>query len=550
VPGAACLQCGWPWYTAPRAGLVTASHRREFDTRLQAARREQEKREAHALDAQLCSIITDLYPGATCDVIDISAEQVAVTRTYLDEAGSPQVRDGGGFAWADVLPALSGSEEARHLQLADGGDGLGDAAVASLLNNRLPPFPGGRVLVICGPASWQVLDSAATTLAGRPRTSVLRLFAARVATARERLAELAARSPLRQQYQLMTATVDRRTGAVGLRPRQLFPAGAEPGTEASITLWRMPGDAADTTLAIFADAGASSLGADGATAGPLALYSAVLPAEPGATLRAVLDGPGRVRIIEPAGAVPHPGTWAQIRRQIPDRVTTATAPADLVCAMDLAGTRDVVRQRVSLIRDLVQLLGIDYGDEHGLRVGVVTCTDHVFGRGPGKDERAPVTRVLPLCAASKALAWLGKPASAEIGYQPAAPVEDLLNEALTLLAGSRRVGRVPLLVTVAGRRPHPHVQRQDSRLPCPHRFMWQDLVRRLAGQARARCLVVADALPADGAEADEWRQLGRAGQRVLAAATARQLAEDLGLLTGPAEHIPLPLTDESEGVTR
>jgi hypothetical protein len=77
--------------------------------------------------------------------------------------------------------------------------------------------------------------------------------------------------------------------------------------------------------------------------------------------------------------------------------------------------------------------------------------------------------------------------------------------------------------------------------------MWQDLMARLTRQAGARCVVVTDALPAVDAEAAEWRPLGRAGQHVLANATGRQLAEDLGLLTAPDERIPIPLADEQEG---
>lgn len=549
-PGATCGQCGWPWYVPPRAGSVTADMRRDFDDRLQAARCDYAQREARALDAELRGVIADLYPGATSTVIDISADQVTVTTVYLDEAGSPQVRDGGGVAWTSVLPMLSAATQARHRQLADGGEGLGDDAVASLLHDRMPPVPDGRVLVICGLAGWRVLDTAATALAARPRARVLRLFAATGTSVRELLADLAASAPLRHPYQLMTAMVDRQTGAVALRPRQLFAVGAEPGTEASLTLRRMPGDVTDTTLAIFADTGGNSRGADGAAADPFALYSVPLPAGSAALLRAVLDGPGRVRIVEPAGAVPYPGTWAQVRRQIPDRVITAAAPVDLVCAIDLAGTRDAVRRRVGLVRDLVRLLGTEYRDERRLRAGVVTCTDHVFGRGPGKNEEAPVTRVLQLGSASKALAWLDKTTSAEISYRPSAPVEDLLHEALMLLAGSRRAGRIPLLVTVVGRRPHPYPQLGDGRLPCPRKFVWQHLVAQLTRQAGARCVVVADALPDDGTEAAEWHQLGRDGQRLLSDATVRQVAEDLGVLTAQDQRIPLPLTDEPEGATR
>ena len=332
VPGATCGQCGWPWYLPPRAGPLTADGLKEFDRALQAARRGLEQREAQDFNARMRDIVRTLSPGFPSTVIDVSVAGVTMTTAYLDEVGSPQVRDAGGASWTGLLPRLSASEQARHRELADG-DRLGDVAIASLLDDRLPAIPDGPVLVICGPASWRALDAVATALASRSRATMLRLFLARSVAAGEQLAELAARAPLRCRYQLMTATIDRRTGAVGLRLRELFPVGAEPGAEASITLRRIPGDTADTTLAIFAESGGSAAGAGRSAATPFALYSTALPAEPVAKLRAVLDAPGRVRIIELADARPYLGTWEQVRRQIPDRVAAAVAPVDLICAM-------------------------------------------------------------------------------------------------------------------------------------------------------------------------------------------------------------------------
>jgi hypothetical protein len=79
--------------------------------------------------------------------------------------------------------------------------------------------------------------------------------------------------------------------------------------------------------------------------------------------------------------------------------------------------------------------------------------------------------------------------------------------------------------------------------------MWQDKIDRLTRQAGARCVVVADTL-SGGAQGTEWRRIGPAGQRLLSEATARDVAEDLGLLAGQAQRIPLPLTDEPEGAIR
>jgi hypothetical protein len=546
APGAACGQCGWLLYLPLRAGPVTADMRRDFDSRLRAARRDQAERDVQALGAALRDLIGDLRPGTTSAVIDISADEITVTTAYLDSAGSPQVRGGGGVMWTSLLRMLDAAEQARYSQLADGIGGLGDESIASLLRDRIPPVRDDRVLVICRPAGWRILEAAATALAARPRARALRLSDGSGISARQELADLAAKAPLRHPYRLMTVAVDSQTGAVALRPCQLFAVGDGPGAEARLTLRRMPGDMADTTLAIFADTG-NPRGADGAAADPLALYSVPMPPGPAAQLRAVLDGPGRVRIVEPTGAVPHPDTWAQVRGQIPNRVTTAAAPVDLVCAIDLAGTRDTVRRRVSFVRDLVQLLGAEFPGGRRLRVGVVTCTDHVFGTRRDTEYES-VTSASELGPAAEALAWLDRTTGADIRYPLCAPVEDLLAESLRLLVGSKRARRVSRLLTVAGRRPHPYPQLGDRRLPCPHRLVWQHLMDQLTRQAGVRCAVVADALPG-GAERAEWCQLGPAGQRELPDATARQVAEDLGLLAAQAQRIPLPLTDEPEGAT-
>jgi hypothetical protein len=547
APEATCAQCGWLLHLPLHAGPVTTDMRRDFEARLQGARRNQAERDGQTLCAALNDIIRDLRPGTTSAVIDVSADGVEVTTAYLDGTGSPQVRESGDVTWTSVLRMLPAAEQARYSPLADGIDGFGNDSIASLLGDRIPPAGNEQVLAICRPVGWRVIEAAAMALAARPGARVLRLSGRSDLSVRKELADLAAKAPLRHSYRLMTVTVDGQTGAVALRPRQLFAVGDGPGAEAGLTLRRMPGDVADTTLAIFADAG-NSPAAPGA-ADPLALYSVPMPPGPAARLRAVLDGPGRVRIVEPRGAVPHPGTWAQVRGQIPSQVTTTAAPVDLVCAIDLAGTRDTVGRRVGLVRDLVRLLEAEFPGQQRLRVGMVTCTDHVFASDRRGAEYDPVTRAAELGPVADALAWLDQATGADMEYPLCAPVEDLLDESLRMLADSRRARRVPRLLTVAGRRPHPYPQPIDRRLPCPFKLVWQHIMDQLAREAGVRCAVVADALPG-GAERAEWRRLGPAGQRVLSKATAREVAEDLGLLTHPDQRIPLPLTDKPEGANR
>jgi hypothetical protein len=513
--------------------------RQEFGSRLQAARRGQAARDGEALGSALGQVIEDLRPGAGSTVIDISADQVTVTTTHLDEAGSPQVQETGSTAWEAMLPMLATAGPDRYSQLADGIDGLGQDRVAALVTSHLPASHGDRALVVCRPAGWQIPEAAATALAADPGARLLRLSGADGISVPGKLADLATGAPLRHPYWLMTAAVDGPTGTVTIRPRQLFPHGARPGDEARLNLRKMPGDAGGICLAIFAGA-TDSWGTRDTSAVALGMYQ-VEPAAGAAALRAVLDGPGRVRIVEPAGAVPHSATWAQLQGQIPAQVTTTVAPADLVCAVDLAGPRDVVRQRKRLVRDLLQLLAAEYPDLRQLRIGLVTCTDHVFGQRRGQ-EYERVTRVCGLGPAAAGLSWLGGQPTAEARNGSCAPVEDLLDESFSLLAGSRRTGRAARLLTMTGRPPHPYPQPHDNRLPCPLRHMWEQAMGQLTRQAGARCAVVTDSLPG-GTDRTVWRRIGPAGQRALPAATAREIAQDLGLLAGPGQHLPLPLAD-------
>jgi hypothetical protein len=169
--GVTCGECGWLLHAPLRAGPVTAAMRRDFESRLRAARHAQAERDARALTVALGDVITDLYPGAASTVMEISAEQVTVTMAYLDDAGSPHVRESRSVAWTSVLPMLAAAERARHSQLADGIDGLGDDDLAGALRERVPSAHRDRVLVICRPAGWRVLEAAATALAARPRAA-------------------------------------------------------------------------------------------------------------------------------------------------------------------------------------------------------------------------------------------------------------------------------------------------------------------------------------------------------------------------------------------
>ena len=532
-----CAECGWPLNSPLQAGAVTAGMREDFEARLRLARQAQGERDMKALAGALAGVVTTVRPERGSEVVEVSPDRIEIVATYLDAMGSPQVRDEWSMDWTSLLPGLPDRQRDRHAELIDGSAGLGGDQVATLVRDRLPPARGERALVVCHPGG-QLLDAAAEAVAGatRPPGRLLRVGGEGEVSVRSMLAEAAAKAPLRRPYYLLTAAIHPGTGEVRPRLRQLFAVGATPDTEETLPLLRMPGDVTATTLAIFADNGRT----DWSDVKPLVMYQVPAPAGPEPRLRVVLDGPGRVRIAEPAGAKVHQETWSEVWRRIPARVSTTASPVDVVCAVDLSGPTEAVRQRKGLARDLIQLLGHEYPDQRQLRVAVVTCTDHVFGRRKGK-EYEPVTNGSDLGPAADALEWLRAAEGADVRDPLCAPVEDLLYESLALLSGSRRHGRRPRLLTLAGRPPHPYPQRPDGTMACPLKFSWERIVDELDAVG-ARYVVVPDKLPAarDPARAG-WNRLGSAGQHALPAATARQVAEDLGLLAGHDQRIPLPL---------
>ena len=286
------------------------------------------------------------------------------------------------------------------------------------------------------------------------------------------LASLTTEAPLRDAYELALATVDEASGEVSLVDRRIFAAGDVPSATCRLSLRRPPGDGGDTALAIFS--------AGGSRSEPLVLYSLPLPHGQVFDLHVTLEAPGRVRIDSPPGAREYAGTWAQIRGDIPDRVDIRPGPANLVCAVDLAGPVPAVRHRLRLVRSLLEQLMEEYDEPGWLRVSMLTCTDHNFERGR---EYRPVVRGIPLSPVSDALAWFSRQERADVTYAPAAPIEDLLHEASIMLAGSRTAHRAARLLLVGGRRPHPYPQGNGRVMRCPLKYKWRQSLRQLTGEA-------------------------------------------------------------------
>jgi hypothetical protein len=567
----ACLGCGWTLRSGRRPGPVTTQLQKEYDERLSAAQRAFGARAAALAGSaperflpwirggrpdaaewaaarlqaaaavagaadeetacrEIVGLLADLGGGDEVAVVEIGKVGVAVIRVTLDPSGAPELRrDRPVLAWTEVLPTLSRQADERLLQLAGATAGQDTVRLHDSLAAGLPRLTG-RVLVICRLAGWTIPEQAArqvSSASGRAR--LIRVAGAADADGPGSLLDsLAARMPLRREYGVVVALVDPATGAVRTGSRPLFRPGDFSGVESTLTLRRSPGAPGATSLAL-------TVGGE-----VVSMYS--VPPGDGLTyqVRAILDAPGRVRFIAPDGVVPDSRAWADVLATIPRRVDMPPGPVDLVCAMELAGTKEQVGRRKDLVRGLLELLADEYPGPDLLRVGLLGCTDHVFAPG---EERRRVVRVEPLAAAASALGALAKFKGADVRFPAAAPIEDLLHEARRMLADSRPGGRATRLLMVARRRPHPRALGKENIVPCPFKCDWRPLLHQLRREAGTLCVTVTDTVPSRSSRAAIWADLGHAGLHALSGASVRRVGEDLGVLARHTQRIPIPLPD-------
>jgi hypothetical protein len=582
-----CAECGWTLRTAMRLGPVTEQLRADFDARLNMARRRFDAcaaalvstdpdrlarwirgglpdraewaaavRDAAAACAgaigedAACTAFTatlrGLADGAAVVIVEVGPEGIGVTRAAMDRLGTPLLRSELPTApWTELLPILSAHQDERFFQLAGGIAGLDRDLLAKHLANAVPSGAvpaeaAGQTMVICQPAGWRILEDAARDVVERTAGATLVRVTGWTAERNGLTGSLRARMPLLRGYDVVVATIAPATGAVTLGTRKLFRPGDVQGAESGLTLRRVPGDRDATTLAVVV--AGDALPADGTTthgSGPDVVSLHELPPadEPVYRVRAVLDGPGRVRFTEPRGVTLLGRPWPEMSAAIPRRVDVRPGPVDLVCALELAGERRQVDQRRDLVRDLLEYLADEYSDPDQLRVGLLGCTDHVFA--PGEEKRRVVRRQ-PLGDPAEAQVALANFKGDRIRYADAAPLEDLLHEAHRMLTPSRAEGRSARLLLVAGRRAHPKVLGQDMVQPCPFGCDWSRLIRGLA-QSSVAVVAVVDAMPGRTARNRFWADVGQAGLHALGDTSVRGVGADLGLSVRRSQRIGLPL---------
>lgn len=578
-----CAECGWTLRTPLRQGPVTEELRADFERRLGAARhrvdaraaalvtgdpgrfahlirggrptagewagarREASRAGTSAMDEKqgretVVALLRGLAERERTVIVEIGPEGIGLVRAVAETAGAPRL-DGVQpvTPWPDLLPMLSREPGERLFQLAGGVAGLDrtelsaslEDAVAAILDTRETTFPPDT-LVICQPAGWPLLEEAARQ--GQRALGGSRLVRVKGMPTGNGLAVSAVEGmPSSRGYGVVVAAIDQLTGAVRLGARPLFRPGDPPGTEASVALRRVPGDRESVTVAVAVNGHAD--GGDHPATGPSVISAHVLPHpdDPAYELRAVLDAPGRIRFTQPRDVTEATRPWADVLAGVPGRVDVRPGPVDLVCAIELAGTKRQVDGRRDLVRELIELIAGEYPDlgPDSLRVGLLGCTDHVFA--PGEEKRRVVRRERPTSPA-RALAALAGFRGEEIRNPEAAPLEDMLYEAHGMLAE----GRARRLLLVAGRPPHPRRLGREKVQPCPLGRDWQRIADALTASG-VETVAVADTMPARAARNAFWTSAGRAGLHARPDTSARLLGEDLGVLVRPGQHIGVPL---------
>lgn len=448
-----------------------------------------------ALVAELALLRED---GAAFTVAEFGVNDIVVWKVHRDGNGTPQAR-----RWPPVSPPPWTDPRLFYEQ-------------------KLSPLIGAesRLFIVRNSADHrpEMFDAVRTVRRDAP---VHRCAAPMEILLREAIRD----SPLTRWYELVVLT-QTRTGRLGLDSHQLFPPEAARGYSQQLRIRCEPSDDHGTVFAVVTR--------ESRHFRPVSVQSAMVP--PGVyKLTALLSRPGHVQFDGlPAELRPDSRNWQAIVDAVPARLERRP-PTHLICAIEVSGTNEQVRRRISRLEQLIDSIGS--GGQ--MSVSLISYGPHAFDR---HEHEEPVT-VLAWAAATEyarsALLALGDHRQPEDEYPRAAQLECVLTEIADRLPDQH--GR-PVLVTIGSRPPFP--PRMDLRteiIPCPHRRDWQRALRQI-------CAVPGIALGAiydKDAHGDIWPLLGREALESVDLLDVPGFAQDLGLCA-PVQHMPFP-TIEQEG---
>ncbi|MER6817763.1 hypothetical protein ABT299_51665, partial [Spirillospora sp. NPDC000708] len=395
-----CAVCGWtlagPWRPgrADRAAAEAAlsAARLEFDLRAAAragddwlpyaahlrgrpteAQWQEARREVAALREAarppLAAVLDALGPQRPLVVVAVEDAGVRLFVTGgVPAAGPLGFRELAAVPWPALLPGLPSDAAHRRFQLAGGPSGIDPAWADATIGGAV----GDLVRRYCTSVDTAVLSG----LPGMPfPDAVVRAFtdllpdvriAAGEPDAAALLERVVADRPIASPYGLAALRSRPGDGAAEVVRLPLFPAGARAGDEAEVRVRRAPGGSdQETALAVVTWDDPPE---------PVRIVSARMPRGAAGLVRVALDGPGRLRFLEPDGVDDTAATWPELLRRVPRRLPAAAFATELVCVVELGGRPETARRRRDLVADLLELLGDELGGT--ARVAVVGHLDH------------------------------------------------------------------------------------------------------------------------------------------------------------------------------
>lgn len=519
-----CAHCGWLLSGGPWLDSGTAERRRRFDDQFAAAARHFDLVAAvrgagypqHG-DAALLTEMIGLMRGGTpaadeiaaareargtatrpvwevlrpalrrladssggdraLSLVDIDVDGVTTCTLRVDRFGAPvSALDPHRIPWRTLFPTMPEASVEARFWLAGGiGENYcGPCEVDRDAWTGLVPRADAmtELLVLHRLPDWPAPDTVATLLPLTHRVHGPAIGAEFFRGAYER-------APLRVGHGVLLVDIDR-DGATTPVVYSLFPAGETAETSGTVALTvAVPKTTDELVVAVVAATSEPE-----SPCPPVDIARWPVPTGTATTtLEFALAGPGAVTLVRPFGARrdSHRMTdWRALLDDIPPQYRPPDHAMDLVLAVELGGTVEVVTARRTAIRAVLHVVESSHPDPGSVRAAVVGYRDH------RARDRRNITEVHPfgsLRAAAAAVEHL----SAVATHSPdAAPLEDALAE-IRSLAWRSDIEDKRLLV-LGGRSPHP--PRDDLAYRCPHGHDWRaqlSALRRSGVQALAIC---------------------------------------------------------------
>jgi hypothetical protein len=456
-----------------------------------------------ALADELFTGIVALGETGALMIADFGADGVVIWDVRRDGTGTAQGRHWSAIPWASLL---------ENGQLSE-----------TEMDRVARAETGTRVIFVCSaPTSPYAAMALDWLRIASPRVPVFQHRAPLDGLLRRVLADI----PLTQWYELVTLR-QARSGRLSFTGCPLFPPGARRGDCQPLVIRCEAADANGVVFAVVATESTDRFRL-------VSVASVNLP--PGRyDLSAELRRPGLVHFRGLPGMLrPDHRRWSDLVATVPDRIDF-TLPTHLLCAVEISGQPEQVRERISRARQLIELAADKLEDR--LSVSLIAYGPHSLYRDVPDEPAMVLTWAERSPAALDALDWQYDRGPVGIGYPRAAQLECVLATVAERL--SSQEGR-PVLVTIGSRPPFPpRVDPVSEIIPCPLRRDW----RKALWQLREIPGLSFGAVRDDGADHEIWTSLGSEAFSQTEVVDWQGFLADLGMVKSSVPLLSFPLID-------